>query len=73
MWSGGWKKSKKSIQVEGGNVCGGWIFFFRINWRDSTFIREMRVEEGLSQVPATLFLQKFRTKYNLVGIILPPG
>ena len=54
-------------------MCGGWIFFFRINWRDSTFIREMRVEEGLSQVPATLFLQKFRTKYYLVGIILPPG
>ena len=24
---GGWKKSKKSINVEGGNVRGGWIFF----------------------------------------------
>ena len=49
MWSGGWKKSKKSlnmevgINVEGRNVRGGWIFFFKINKRDSTFIREMRV------------------------------
>ena len=25
--SGGWKKSKKSINVEGRNVRGGWIFF----------------------------------------------
>ena len=33
---GGWKKSKKSINVEGG-------FFFKINKRDSTFFREMRV------------------------------
>ena len=64
-WRG--EKSKISINLEGG------CFFFNINKRDSTFIREMRVEEGLSQVPATLFLQKFRTKYNLVGIILPPG
>ena len=36
------EKSKKSINVEGGNVPGGWIFF-KINKRDSTFIREMRV------------------------------
>ena len=34
--SGGWKKSKKSINVEGG-------FFFKISKRDFTFIREMRV------------------------------
>ena len=27
MMSGGWKKSKKSINVEGGNAQGGWIFF----------------------------------------------
>ena len=33
----------KSINIEGGNVCGGWNFFFKINKRDSTFIREMRV------------------------------
>ena len=39
--SGGWKKSKKTINVEGGNVRGGWIFYFKINKRDSTFIREM--------------------------------
>ena len=25
--SGGWKKSKKSINMEGRNVYGGWIFF----------------------------------------------
>ena len=25
--SGEWKKSKKSINVEGGNVRGGWNFF----------------------------------------------
>ena len=24
---GGWKKSKESINVEGGNVRGGWNFF----------------------------------------------
>ena len=33
--------------VEGGkkeiNKRGGWIFFFKMNKRDSTFIREMRV------------------------------
>ena len=29
--------------MEGGNVRGGWIFFFKINKRASTFIREMRV------------------------------
>jgi len=23
LLGGGWKKSKKSINVEGGNVCGG--------------------------------------------------
>ena len=40
------EKSKKSINVEVGNECGGWIFFFKINKRDSTFIREMRVGEG---------------------------
>ena len=33
----------KSIIVEGGNVRGGWNFFFKINKRASTFIREMRV------------------------------
>ena len=32
-----------TINVEGGNVRGGWIFFFKINKRDFTFIREMRV------------------------------
>ena len=29
--------------MKGGNVRGGWNFFFKINKRDSTFIREMRV------------------------------
>ena len=33
---GGWKKSKKSINVEGG-------IFLKISKRDFTFIREMRV------------------------------
>ena len=27
MRSGGLKKCKKSIKMEGGNVPGGWIFF----------------------------------------------
>ena len=39
----GGKKYKKSINVEGGNVRGGWIFRFKINKRVFTFIREMRV------------------------------
>ena len=30
---GGWKKSKKSINVEGGNVSGGWNFFFQVSKR----------------------------------------
>ena len=37
----GWKKSKKSINAEGGNVCG---IFSEINKRDCTFIRETRVK-----------------------------
>ena len=37
------KNLKKSINVEGGNVHGRWIFFFKISKRDFTFIREMRV------------------------------
>ena len=49
MWSGGWKKYKKSINVEGGNVRGGWIFRFKINKRVFTFIREMRVVYPFSQ------------------------
>ena len=40
---GGWKIFKKSINVEGGFLRGGWIFFFKITKRASTFIREMRV------------------------------
>ena len=36
------KKSKKSINVEGGNVRVGWEKI-KINKRVSTFIREMRV------------------------------
>ena len=39
---GGWKKSKKSINVEAENVRGGWKKI-RINKRVSMFIREMRV------------------------------
>ena len=38
----GRKKSKKSINVEGGNVRGGWKKI-KINKRVSTFITEMRV------------------------------
>ena len=37
------EKSKKSINMEGGNVRGGWIIFFKISKHDFTFIREMRV------------------------------
>jgi hypothetical protein len=43
MRSGGWKKSKKSINMEGEKLHGGWIFFFNISKRDFKFIREMRV------------------------------
>jgi hypothetical protein len=38
----GGKKSKKSINMEGGNVRGGWKKI-KINKRVSTFIRGMRV------------------------------
>ena len=42
MRSGGWKKSKKSINVEGGFFL--WrVEFFKIGKLDFTFIREMRV------------------------------
>ena len=34
------------MNVEGGNVCGGWIFFFKISNHDFMFIREMRVPNG---------------------------
>ena len=44
------EKSKKSINVEGGNVRGGWIFFFKINKRASTFIREMRVDDKWKKI-----------------------
>ena len=37
------KKSKKSINAEGGNVRGGGIFFFKFSKCDFTFIREWRV------------------------------
>ena len=30
MWSGGWKKSKKSINVEAGILRGGWIFWKKL-------------------------------------------
>ena len=36
------EKSKKSINLEGGNVGGGWKKII-INKRVSTFIKEMRV------------------------------
>ena len=40
---GGWKKSKNSINVEGGILfCGGWNFSKSVNV-GPTFIREMRV------------------------------
>ena len=50
MRSGGWKKSKKSINVEGG-------FFFKISKRDFTFIREMRVHTSLSKVSHSRLVQ----------------
>ena len=50
---GGWKKSKKSINVEGGNVRGGQNFFFKINKRASTFIREMRVVKRAARLIET--------------------
>ena len=43
MRNRGWKKCKKSINEEDGNVHGGKIFFKR----DFTFIREMRVTVSL--------------------------
>ena len=42
-----WKKLVHKCNkrgVEGGNVRGGWNFFFKINKHDSTFIRDMRVD-----------------------------
>ena len=40
------EKSKKSINVEGGNVRGGWNFSKSVSV-DFTFIREMRVNEKI--------------------------
>ena len=40
------EKSKKSINVVGGNVHGVWRFLIKINKCDFTFIREMRVKTG---------------------------
>ena len=56
------EQSKKSINVEGGNVCEGWIFFFKISTkRDFTFIREMRVA-------IFMYIQSFRNADNNTNI-----
>ena len=58
--SGGWKKSKESINMEGGFFL--WrVEFFKIGKRDFTFIREMRVlmDYSLSKKPKSCFKNKF--------------
>ena len=42
--SGGRKKYKESINMEGGFFCGGWNFSKPVSM-DSTFIREKRALE----------------------------
>ena len=42
MRSGGWKKSKKSINMDGGNVRGGWKKI-KINKPVSTFSLVLKV------------------------------
>ena len=41
-------KSRKSINMDGGNLHEGSDFFFKISKRDFTFIREMKVGSGRS-------------------------
>ena len=43
--------------MESGNVHGEWNFFSKINKRDSTFIREMRVPENFSYEKVLFFTQ----------------
>ena len=59
----GRKKSKKSINVEGGNFfCGGLNFSKSVNV-DSTFIREMRVQyyETSGRLVFIRFLEELKT------------
>ena len=66
QWGGiFWKKLVHNCNkrgVEGGNVHGGWIFFFKISKRDFAFIREMRVQKLIN---ARINSEK------LIPIILP--
>ena len=61
MWSGGWKKSKKSINAEGGFFFLWRGEFFKISKHDFTFIRD----ESTESVEHTQNSKTLGTTYEL--------